>query len=52
MAPIFAVMVPAAVLPTLAGVRLYRRVSTSGFQRLVLVLLLVSGVLLTVSLWH
>jgi uncharacterized protein len=49
---IFAVMVPAAILPTLAGVRLYRRVSTTGFQRLVLVLLLISGVLLVISLRH
>ena len=52
MTRIFAVMVPAAILPTLAGLRLYRRVSTSGFQRLVLVLLLISGVLLVVSLRH
>jgi len=47
---IFAVMVPVAILPTLAGVRLYRRISTAKFQRLVLSLLLGSGVLLVASL--
>lgn len=52
MAPILAVMVPAAIVPTLMGVRLYRRVSTAAFQRLVLGLLLVSGVLLVASLRH
>ena len=50
MVPIFAVMVPAAILPTFLGVRLYRRVSTAAFQRLVLALLLISGVLLVLSL--
>jgi hypothetical protein len=50
MTRIFAVMVPVSILPTLAGVRLYRRISTARFQRLVLVLLLISGVLLVVSL--
>jgi uncharacterized membrane protein YfcA len=49
---IFAVMVPVAIVPTLVGVRLYRRISTAKFQRLVLSLLLASGVLLVVSLWH
>jgi uncharacterized membrane protein YfcA len=52
MLPIFGVMLPTAILPTLAGVRLYRRVSTAAFQRLVLVLLLTSGVLLVASLRH
>jgi uncharacterized protein len=47
---IFAVMVPVSVLPTLAGVRLYRSISTASFQRLVLALLLISGLLLVVSL--
>jgi uncharacterized membrane protein YfcA len=51
-ARIFAVMLPAAILPTLAGVRLYRRFSTVGFQRMVLILLLISGILLTLSLLH
>ena len=50
MIPIFAVMVPAAIVPTLTGVRLYRRISPAGFQRLILVLLLISGVLLVASL--
>jgi uncharacterized membrane protein YfcA len=52
MIPIFVVMVPASIVPTLAGVRLYRRISTGGFQRMVLSLLLVSGVLLVASLRH
>lgn len=52
MVGIFAVMVPAAVVPTLAGVRLYGRISTARFQRLVLLLLLVSGALLVASLRH
>lgn len=47
---VFAVMVPVAILPTLAGILLYRRISTAWFQRLVLGLLLLSGVLLVVSL--
>jgi uncharacterized membrane protein YfcA len=50
MVGIFAVMVPVAIVPTLAGVRLYRRISTARFQRLVLSLLLVSGALLVVSM--
>lgn len=52
MVGIFAVMAPAAVVPTLAGVRLYGRISTARFQRLVLLLLLVSGALLVASLRH
>ena len=47
---IFAIMVPVSILPTLTGVRLYRRISTARFQRLVLTLLLISGVLLVISL--
>jgi uncharacterized protein len=49
---IFAIMVPVSILPTLAGARLYRTISTAKFQRLVLTLLLLSGVLLVVSLRH
>jgi hypothetical protein len=49
---IFAVIAPAVVVPTLLGLRLYRRISTAAFQRLVLFLLLISGVLLVASLWH
>lgn len=49
---IFAVIAPSVVVPTLLGVRLYRRVSTASFQRLVLSLLLISGALLVLSLDH
>lgn len=49
---IFAVMVPVVILPTLAGLHLYTRISTARFQRLVLGLLLFSGVVLLVSLRH
>jgi uncharacterized membrane protein YfcA len=52
MGRIFALMVPTAILPTLAGVQLYRRISTAGFQRLVLGLLLLSGLALLASLRH
>ena len=52
MAGIFAVMVPTSILPTLAGVRLYRRLGTAGFQRLVLGLLLISGLMLVASLYR
>ena len=46
---LFAVAAPAMVIPSLLGARLYRRVSEAGFRRLVLVLLLGSGVGLLVS---
>jgi uncharacterized membrane protein YfcA len=49
MLPAFALMVPVAILPTFAGVLLYRRVNDMAFRRLVLVLLLLSGILLLVS---
>jgi hypothetical protein len=52
MAGIFAVMVPTSILPTLAGVQLYRRLGTVGFQRLVLGLLLISGGMLVASLYR
>lgn len=52
MARIFVVMLPVSILPTLAGLRLYCRISTARFQRLILALLLISGVLLVVSLRH
>jgi len=48
----FAVIAPAVVVPTLIGIRLYSRIGTAVFQRLVLSLLLVSGVLLVLSLRH
>jgi uncharacterized membrane protein YfcA len=44
MAPAFALVVPVVVLPALAGVSLYRRFGTKTFRRVVLALLLVSGV--------
>jgi uncharacterized membrane protein YfcA len=43
---IFAVMVPAIVLPAWAGVQLYRRIDEVQFRRLVLVLLVLSGMAL------
>ena len=49
MAPIFALIVPVAVVPTLLGVLVYRRVDERMFRRVVLVLLLGSGITLVVS---
>jgi hypothetical protein len=49
MAPAFALMVPVAILPTLGGVLLYRKVDDRVFRRLVLMLLLLSGVVLLLS---
>jgi uncharacterized membrane protein YfcA len=49
MVPIFALMVPVAIVPTLLGVRVYRRVDERLFRRLVLVLLLGSGITLVIS---
>jgi uncharacterized membrane protein YfcA len=46
---LFALVAPAMVVPTLLGVRLYSRFSEAGFRRLVLILLSLSGVVLTVS---
>lgn len=48
-ARLFAVMVPAMLLPTLLGVRLYRRFSDVSFRRIVLVLLTLSGLVLTAT---
>ena len=45
----FAVIAPALVIPTLIGARLYRRFSTSGLTRLVLLLLLFSGIMLVIG---
>ena len=45
----FAIAAPAMVVPSLLGARLYARVSESGFRRLVLLLLLASGVALLAS---
>jgi uncharacterized membrane protein YfcA len=49
MVPAFALMVPVAVVPTLVGVVVYRRVDERAFRRVVLGLLLASGVALVVS---
>jgi uncharacterized membrane protein YfcA len=49
MVPAFALMVPVAVVPTLVGVVVYRRVDEQAFRRVVLGLLLASGVALVVS---
>lgn len=49
MAPVLGLMVPVAILPTLAGARLYRRFSDTAFRTLVLILLLASGFMLIVS---
>jgi uncharacterized membrane protein YfcA len=43
---VFAVMAPAMIIPTLLGVRVYARVSHAAFRRVVLVLLLLSGMVL------
>jgi len=47
--PLFGVMVPAMLLPTIAGYRLYHRVSDVTFRRVVLGLLTVSGAVLIVT---
>ncbi len=44
MAPAFALVVPVVILPALAGMAVYRRFSTPAFRRVVLALLLISGV--------
>jgi uncharacterized membrane protein YfcA len=46
---IFALMVPAILLPAWAGVRLYRRIADAQFRRLVLVLLALSGAALVLG---
>ena len=46
---LFAIVAPAMVVPTLLGVRLYRRFSEAGFRQLILILLSLSGVVLLVA---
>ena len=46
---LFAVVAPAMLIPSIAGIRLYRSFSDSSFKALVLGLLAVSGVMLLVS---
>lgn len=48
-AGLFAVVAPAALLPALAGARLYGRFTDEGFRRLILLLLTASGAVLLVS---
>jgi hypothetical protein len=50
MLPAFALIVPTAIIPTLAGVRVYQRFSHHNFQRLVLSLLLAAGLTMLLSL--
>ena len=50
MLPAFALIVPTAIVPTLAGVRVYRRFSQHDFQRVVLFLLLAAGLMMLLSL--
>jgi uncharacterized membrane protein YfcA len=47
--PLFAIMVPAMLIPTFAGFLLYRRVSDLAFRRVVLGLLTLSGAVLIVT---
>ncbi|MBP2231814.1 putative membrane protein YfcA [Azospirillum agricola] len=49
MLPMFAVMAPAMVIPTVLGARLYIGISEAAFRRIVLVLLTASGVALLSS---
>lgn len=49
MIPAFALMLPVVVLPTFAGVAVYRRFSSAAFRRLVLLMLLASGTAMLAS---
>lgn len=44
----FPVVIGAVLIPTLLGVRLYRRFSDQAFRRVVLLLLAISGLILIV----
>jgi uncharacterized membrane protein YfcA len=46
---IFVLMFPAIIIPTYAGAQLYKRINAVAFRRIVLGLLLLSGVVLLVS---
>lgn len=46
---LFAVIVPAMLIPTLVGARLYRSFTDAGFRRIVLGLLALSGAILVVT---
>jgi hypothetical protein len=42
-------MVPVVIVPTILGARLYRRINATAFRRIVLSLLLLSGLVLLIS---
>jgi len=46
---VFALMLPALLIPTVVGARLYKRINAVVFRKIVLGLLLLSGVVLLVS---
>jgi len=46
---VFGLMLPTIIIPALVGARLYRRINERVFRRIVLALLLLSGVVLLVS---
>ncbi len=46
---IFLLMVPVVIVPTILGARLYRRINATAFRRIVLSLLLLSGLVLLIS---
>jgi hypothetical protein len=46
---LFALVAPAMIVPTLLGLRLYGRFSETGFRRLVLILLSLSGIVLLLA---
>ncbi|MSP00861.1 MAG: sulfite exporter TauE/SafE family protein [Acetobacteraceae bacterium] len=47
--PLFGIMIPAMLLPSLAGFRLYHRIDDATFRRVILGLLTVTGAVLIVS---
>jgi hypothetical protein len=47
--PLFVTVAPAMIIPTILGIRLYRRVSDATFRTIVLVLLSLSGVTLVAA---
>ena len=49
MLPLFALVAPAMLIPTLLGTRLYFGISEAGFRQIVLGLLTVSGLALLAS---
>jgi uncharacterized membrane protein YfcA len=44
--PMFAIVLPAMLIPTVVGTRLYRTISDTAFRRIVLVLLIASGIVM------